>query len=70
MVFSIIPAFLMGGVSTYAQLLIYGFFIGIALASFSVGVAFVNGWYPPERQGFADSLWLPTDRRCWPRPPD
>jgi len=51
MVFSIIPAFLMGGVSNYAQLLTYGFFIGVALASFSVGVAFVNGWYPPERQG-------------------
>jgi MFS transporter, NNP family, nitrate/nitrite transporter len=53
MVFSIIPAFLMGGVSSYSQLLIYGFFIGVALASFSVGVSFVNGWYPPERQGFA-----------------
>ena len=53
MVFSIIPAFLMGGVSNYAQLLTYGFFIGVALASFSVGVSFVNGWYPPERQGFA-----------------
>ena len=53
MVFSIIPAFLMGGVSNYRQLLTYGFFIGVALASFSVGVAFVNGWYPPERQGFA-----------------
>jgi NNP family nitrate/nitrite transporter-like MFS transporter len=53
MLLSIIPAFLMGGVSNYAQLLTYGFFIGIALASFSVGVAFVNGWYPPERQGFA-----------------
>jgi NNP family nitrate/nitrite transporter-like MFS transporter len=53
MVLSIIPAFLMGGVSSYAQLLAYGFLIGIALASFSVGVAFVNGWYPPERQGFA-----------------
>jgi NNP family nitrate/nitrite transporter-like MFS transporter len=53
MMFSIIPAFLMGGVSNYAQLVIYGFFIGIALASFSVGVSFVNGWYPPERQGFA-----------------
>jgi NNP family nitrate/nitrite transporter-like MFS transporter len=57
MVFSIIPAFLMGGVSNYAQLLIYGFFIGIALASFSVGVAFVNGWYPPERQGFALGIY-------------
>jgi MFS transporter, NNP family, nitrate/nitrite transporter len=53
MAFSIVPAFLMGGVSTYAQLLTYGFLIGVALASFSVGVSFVNGWYPPERQGFA-----------------
>jgi len=53
MVLSIIPAFLMGGVTSYGQLLAYGFLIGIALASFSVGVAFVNGWYPPERQGFA-----------------
>jgi MFS transporter, NNP family, nitrate/nitrite transporter len=53
MVLSIIPAFLMGGVSSYSQLLTYGFFIGVALASFSVGVSFVSGWYPPERQGFA-----------------
>jgi NNP family nitrate/nitrite transporter-like MFS transporter len=53
MLFSIIPAFLIGGVSNYSQLLADGFFIGVALASFSVGVAFVNGWYPPERQGFA-----------------
>jgi len=53
MVLSILPAFLMGGVSSYGQLLAYGFLIGIALASFSVGVGFVNGWYPPERQGFA-----------------
>jgi NNP family nitrate/nitrite transporter-like MFS transporter len=53
MLFSIIPAFLMGGVSNYPQLLSYGFLIGVALASFSVGVSFVNGWYPPERQGFA-----------------
>ena len=53
MAFSIVPAFLMGGVRDYHQLLIYGFFIGIALASFSVGVGFVNGWYPPARQGFA-----------------
>src|SRR5512140_314396 len=53
MVLSIIPAFLMGTVTSYHQILIYGFFIGIALASFSVGVGFVSGWYPPERQGFA-----------------
>ncbi len=53
MICSIVPAFLIGDVSSYTQLLIYGFFIGVALASFSVGVAFVNGWYPPEQQGFA-----------------
>ncbi len=53
MFLSIIPAFLMGTVADYHQLLIYGFFIGIALASFSVGVGFVSGWYSAERQGFA-----------------
>lgn len=53
MVFSIIPAALMGFVASYSQLVVYGFFIGIALASFSVGVAFVSRWYPPQRQGFA-----------------
>jgi len=53
MVMSIIPAFLMGTANGYQHLLFYGFFIGIALASFSVGVGFVSGWYPPERQGFA-----------------
>ncbi len=50
---SIIPAVLMGWVDEYWQLLLCGFFIGIALASFSVGVGFVSGWYPTQRQGFA-----------------
>jgi len=53
MLLSIIPAFLMGGVHDYAHLLTYGFLIGIGLASFSVGVGFVSGWYPPSKQGFA-----------------
>jgi NNP family nitrate/nitrite transporter-like MFS transporter len=50
---SIVPAILMGFVSAYWQLVLCGFFIGIALASFSVGVGLVSGWFPPERQGFA-----------------
>jgi NNP family nitrate/nitrite transporter-like MFS transporter len=50
---SIAPAFLMGFVTAYWQLVACGFFIGVALASFSVGVGFVSGWFPPERQGFA-----------------
>lgn len=53
MAFSIIPAVLMGWVGTYWQLVLCGFFIGVALASFSVGVGFVSGWYPPQKQGMA-----------------
>jgi len=53
MIASIVAAVLMGKVESYPQLLLFGFFTGIALASFSVGVAFVSGWYPPEKQGFA-----------------
>src|SRR6266498_638601 len=50
---AVIPAMLMGFVSQYWQLVLCGLFIGIALASFSVGVGFVSGWYPPEKQGTA-----------------
>ena len=54
---SIIPAFAMGWVHTYPALLVFGFLIGIALASFSVGVAFVSRWYPPEKQGTALGIY-------------
>ncbi|HEX5084416.1 MAG TPA: MFS transporter [Blastocatellia bacterium] len=50
---SITPAFMMGFVADYWQLIVCGFFIGVALAGFSVGVGFVSGWYPPEKQGLA-----------------
>ncbi|MBL8206507.1 MAG: NarK/NasA family nitrate transporter [Blastocatellia bacterium] len=53
MAFSAMPAFLMGFVLSYTQLVLCGFFIGVALASFSVGVGFVSGWYPPNKQGLA-----------------
>jgi NNP family nitrate/nitrite transporter-like MFS transporter len=36
-----------------ATLIAFGFLLGFAGASFAVGVPFVNGWYPPERQGYA-----------------
>lgn len=54
---SIVPAMLMGFVSSYWQLILCGFFIGIALSSFSVGVGFVSGWYPPEKQGTALGIY-------------
>lgn len=53
MALSIVPAVLMGFVSQTWQLMVCGFFVGIALASFSAGTGFVSGWFPPERQGFA-----------------
>ena len=36
-----------------APILVFGLLLGFAGASFAVGVPFVGGWYPPERQGFA-----------------
>jgi NNP family nitrate/nitrite transporter-like MFS transporter len=57
MLLSIIPAVFMGWVSSYWQLVLCGFFIGIALASFSVGAGFVSGWYPPEKQGAALGIY-------------
>lgn len=53
MLLSIVPAVLIGWVQSYNWLLVVSFFLGISLASFSVGVGFVSGWYPPRRQGMA-----------------
>jgi len=57
MAFSVVAAMAMGWVNSYRALLIVGFFLGIALASFSVGVAFVSRWYPPEKQGTALGIY-------------
>jgi MFS transporter, NNP family, nitrate/nitrite transporter len=54
---SVVPAMLMGFVSEYWQLVLCGLFIGIALASFSVGVGFVSAWYPAEKQGTALGIY-------------
>src|SRR5579884_175126 len=43
----------MGYASSYHQLIIFGVVTGVALASFSVGVGFVSGWFSAERQGLA-----------------
>jgi MFS transporter, NNP family, nitrate/nitrite transporter len=39
--------------TSYAALLVGGFFLGIAGTAFAVGVPFVNAWFPPERRGLA-----------------
>jgi NNP family nitrate/nitrite transporter-like MFS transporter len=38
-------------------ILVFGFLLGFAGASFAVGVPFVNGWYEPERQGAALGIY-------------
>ena len=50
---SALPAMLFGYADSYAALIGVGFLLGIAGASFAVGVPFVSGWYSRERQGFA-----------------
>ncbi len=54
---SVIPAFLMGFVTQYRQPIAAGFLVGIALASFSVGVGFVSRWSPPASQGKALGIY-------------
>ena len=44
---------LVGFASSYEALLGAGFLLGVAGASFAVGVPFVAGWFEPRRQGYA-----------------
>ncbi|HEY6910910.1 MAG TPA: MFS transporter [Myxococcales bacterium] len=54
---SAVAAGAMAFVASYTALVITGFFLGIALASFAVGVGFSSGWYPPEKQGTALGIY-------------
>jgi NNP family nitrate/nitrite transporter-like MFS transporter len=42
---------------SWTAVLIFGFLLGFAGASFAVGVPFVNAWYPPQRQGYALGIY-------------
>jgi MFS transporter, NNP family, nitrate/nitrite transporter len=54
---AVVPAALLGRIESYSMLLLCGLFVGIALASFSVGVGFVSGWFPPSQQGTALGIY-------------
>jgi NNP family nitrate/nitrite transporter-like MFS transporter len=47
------PAALAGLTASYGALLAVSFFLGVAGASFAVGVGFVAPWYPPAQRGLA-----------------
>jgi MFS transporter, NNP family, nitrate/nitrite transporter len=42
---------------SWAAVLVFGFLLGFAGASFAIGVPFVNKWYPASRQGFALGIY-------------
>ena len=48
-----VPAYLIPAAASYRELLVGGFFLGLAGASFSVGVGFVSRWFSAEKQGSA-----------------
>ena len=52
---TIVPVLFIGffAQTSYAALLVGGFFLGISGTAFAVGVPFVNAWFPPERRGLA-----------------
>ncbi|PLW72637.1 MFS transporter, partial [Streptomyces sp. DJ] len=52
---TVVPVLYLGlaGHSSFAALLVGGFFLGIGGTAFAIGVPFVNAWFPPERRGLA-----------------
>lgn len=51
------PVALAGLTNSFGALVGVGFLLGLAGASFAVGVPFVSRWFPPERQGFALGIY-------------
>lgn len=50
----IVPVLFIGFLGgSFGGLLFWGFFLGLAGASFAVGVPFVSKWFPPHMQGLA-----------------
>ncbi|MEV0425641.1 MFS transporter [Micromonospora sp. NPDC050495] len=54
---TIVPVLTLTTVSSYAALIVTGFFLGIGGTAFAVGVPHVSAWYPPARRGFAIGLF-------------
>jgi len=57
MVSTIAPIYFISSATTYWQLLVLGLFVGVAGASFSVGIAYTARWFSREKQGFAMGIF-------------
>jgi len=53
MLFVSVPAFLVPLAGSPSQLVLTGFFLGMAGSSFAIGVGYVSRWTPPDKQGSA-----------------
>jgi len=53
----IIPLFLISKATEYWQFLVLGLFVGVAGASFSVGIAYTSRWFTKETAGFAMGIF-------------
>jgi NNP family nitrate/nitrite transporter-like MFS transporter len=54
---TILPLWFIGSATKYWQFLVLGLFVGIAGASFSVGIAYTARWFTREKQGFAMGIF-------------
>ncbi|MCU7904376.1 MAG: NarK/NasA family nitrate transporter [Candidatus Thiodiazotropha sp. (ex Epidulcina cf. delphinae)] len=57
MLATILPLYLIGSATQYWQFLVLGLFVGIAGASFSVGIAYTARWFSKGKQGFAMGIF-------------
>lgn len=51
MLFLIFPLIGASFAQSYAAILFYAFFIGMAGTTFAIAITYVSGWYPKEKQG-------------------
>ncbi len=57
LLFTLLPITFLGFAHSYASYIAGGFFLGVAGASFAVGVPFVSRWFSADRQGTALGIY-------------
>ena len=57
MLTTILPMWFIGEATEYWQFLVLGLFVGVAGASFSVGIAYTAKWFERDKQGFAMGIF-------------
>ncbi len=57
MLATLLPLYLISEATQYWQFLVLGLFVGVAGASFSVGIAYTARWFSKEKQGFVMGIF-------------